>query len=226
MNKKALIIFAKQPVPGNVKTRLVPPLSPEQAARLCHFMLSDILNKTKSLESVDRFLFHGGDSQADSYFHEIFPPLSIFPQEGIDLGARMEAAFDRIFSMGYRTAAIIGTDSPDLPVSFIADAFRILEKDGTDVVFGPAEDGGYYLLGMKRIHGEIFHGIPWSTGQVLSKSLKHAESAGLGVATLPVWYDVDTIEDLQRPELRNQGNCAPLTRSFVEELGALCRGGS
>jgi rSAM/selenodomain-associated transferase 1 len=216
MNKKALIIFAKQPLPGNVKTRLVPPLSPDQAARLYHSMLSDVLNKTESLETVDRLLFHERGSQADYYFQEFFPSFPIYPQQGIDLGARMEAAFARVFAMGYRTAAIIGTDSPDLPVSVIADAFHILEKDGTDVVFGPAEDGGYYLLAMKRIHSELFHGIPWSTGQVLRESVKKAESAGLRVATLPVWYDVDTVEDMKRPELRKEGNGAPLTRGFIE----------
>ncbi len=219
MHKKALIIFAKQPIPGEVKTRLIPHLSPHEAALLYQLMLTDILDKTECLEEVDRILFYAGDQAAGDYFRGVFPAFPLRPQEGDDLGSRMEAAFARAFAMGYQAAAIIGTDSPDLPVAFIEDAFRLLEKSGTQAVFGPAEDGGYYLIAMKRLHRELFRGISWSTGQVFRQSMEKAGSLGLGVATLPPWHDVDTFEDLARPELRDEGNRAPRTRGFVERLG-------
>jgi rSAM/selenodomain-associated transferase 1 len=218
MNKKALIIFAKEPVPGNVKTRLIPALSPDKAAQLYLHMLTDTMKKVESLQEVDRFLFYDGGMETEEYFRRLFPALHLCQQERCDLGVRMEAAFTKVFAKGYRTAAIIGTDSPDLPLSFIFDAFNILEKEEADIVFGPAEDGGYYLLGMRRLHGELFHGIRWSTGQVLRESLKKAELAGLVAAALPVWCDVDTIEDLKRLKLRNGENGAPLTGDFIREI--------
>ena len=219
MNKKALIIFAKQPIPGNVKTRLIPALTSDKAAQLYLYMLTDILNKAESLQDIDRFLFYDGDRETEEYFRGMFPELPLYQQESCDLGGRMEAAFACVFAMGYRITAIIGTDSPDLPLSFIDEAFRVLEKKGADVVFGPAEDGGYYLLGMKRVHGELFHGISWSTGRVLRESMEKAESVGLEAATLPVWYDVDTVEDLKKLGSRDVGNNAPQTRGFAEKLG-------
>lgn len=218
MNKKALIIFAKQPVPGEVKTRMVPPLSPRQAAQLYHLMLTDIFSSTESLDGVDRVLFYAGGDDAETHFHELFPGLPLYSQQGADLGPKMEAAFSRVFAMGYRTVAIIGTDSPDLPVSFIEDAFGRLEYGKTDVVFGPAEDGGYYLLAMKRVHSELFRGISWSSGQVLRESLAKAKSMGLEVSTLPEWHDLDTVEDLSKLGTRDGRDCALLTRRFVEGL--------
>jgi rSAM/selenodomain-associated transferase 1 len=223
MNEKALIIFAKQPVQGEVKTRMVPPLSPRQASQLYQHMLTDIINRTESLEGVDRFLFYSGGNGAEKYFHKLFPDLPLYPQKGADLGSRMEEAFSHVFAKGYRTTAIIGTDSPDLPVSFIDDAFRLLENGNTEAVFGPAEDGGYYLLAMKRVHHELFHGISWSSGRVLRESLEKAGSMGLQVFKLPLWHDVDTFEDLARLGTREDRDCAPLTLRFIERLG-LCAG--
>jgi glycosyltransferase A (GT-A) superfamily protein (DUF2064 family) len=112
---------------------------------------------------------------------------------------------------------IIGTDSPDLPISYLEEAFHLLAERGAEVVFGPCRDGGYYLVGMKRVHAELFREVSWSTGKVLEESLRKAESAGLTAALLPLWHDVDTMEDLTRPELREPTNSAPLTRSFLEQ---------
>ncbi len=216
--KSALIIFARKPVPGNVKTRLIPCLSPDEAAQLYHCMLTDILNKTASFSGTDKLLFYEGGSETEDYFHANFPSFAVFPQQGEDLGMRMQAAFNHAFAMGYRSVAIIGTDSPDLPAAYIEDSFRSLEKGGNDVVFGPAEDGGYYLLAMKRMHGELFRGITWSSGHVLRQSLAKAELSGLNCKTLPAWYDVDSPADLGRPGLVEAGNCAPLTRRFLRLL--------
>ena len=223
MNKKALIIFAKQPVPGEVKTRMVPPLSLHQAARLYHLMLTDILGSTESLTEVDRFIFYSGGDSTERHFHELFPGLPLCPQQGADLGRKMEAAFRSVFAMGYRTVAIIGSDSPDLPLSYIEDAFHLLENGRTQAVFGPAEDGGYYLLAMKSLYSELFYGIKWSSGQVLRESLVKAESAGIEAAMLPLWYDLDTFEALTRLGKADGKNSAPLTRQFVEGLDLLAR---
>lgn len=211
----ALIIFAKQPVPGKVKTRLTPPLSPEETAQLYFLMLSDVVNKTGSL-GVDRFLFCHGDQKAEGYFQQEFPALRTYRQEGRDLGERMKKAATAVLAMGYPMTVIIGTDSPDLPLAYIGQAFELLGEGGADVVFGPCEDGGYYLLGFRKIHCELFSGLPWSTGNVLKESLEKAESAGLATSLLPSWHDVDTIEDLARPELTDPENGAPLTRGLIK----------
>ncbi len=112
-------------------------------------------------------------------------------------------------------AAVIGTDSPHLPTAFIDRAFDLLEDPGVDAVFGPTEDGGYYLLAMKQPHRELFEGIAWSTPSVLEQSLARAAAAGVATVLLPVWHDVDTAADLLRPELVDPGNGAPLTREFI-----------
>ncbi len=218
MNEKALIIFARQPIPGKVKTRLTPPLSPRQAASLYHFMLTDIMSRTEALEGVDRVLFYSGGEGAERYFQENCPGLPLHQQKGPDLGSMMEEAFSRVFADGYRTVAIIGSDCPDLPVSFICEAFRLLADGPSEAVFGPAEDGGYYLLAMKRVHRELFHGVSWGNGHVLRESLEKAGAMGLHVSRLPVWGDVDTFEDLTRLLKRGCSDSAPRTLRFIESL--------
>lgn len=216
--KQALIIFARQPIPGRVKTRLTPPLSHEQGARLYDCMLRDILARTRELAGVDRLLFHAADPDAGEYFRRTAPGVPLFPQEGNDLGERMVAAFETAFAMGYSRVAIIGSDSPDLPLAFITAAFVELAQGMHDVVFGPTEDGGYYLVAMTRMERALFRGIAWGSGTVLEESLQRAEGAGRRVTLLPGWYDVDTATDLDRSELRDKANNAPLTREFIRSL--------
>ncbi|KAF0220337.1 MAG: hypothetical protein FD174_1238 [Geobacteraceae bacterium] len=219
--KNVLIIFAKRPTPGRVKTRLAATLSAEDAAELYRCMLFDTLAKAKELAGPDKLVFYEPAAGAAAYFKGIAAGMETCPQEGNDLGKRMENAFKRTLEMGYEAAVIIGTDSPDLPSSFIEEAFAMLESRDIDAVFGPSEDGGYYLIAMKRLQGELFKGIPWSSGAVLEKSLEKAAEAGIRVSLLPRWYDVDTFEDLQRPELLEEANGAPLTREFLtSRLGA------
>ncbi len=218
MNEKALIIFARQPASGKVKTRLTPALSPTRASQLYHCMLADTINRFESLEGVDRILFYTGGEDAESYFRNLWPDLRLRPQKGADLGSRIEEAFSLVFASGYRSAAIIGTDSPDLPVSFVIDAFRLLSDGNTEAVFGPAEDGGYYLLAVKRVYSDLFHEISWGSGQVLRESLEKAESMGIRVSKLPMWADVDTSEDLAGLVAREGAERAPLTMRFIEGL--------
>jgi rSAM/selenodomain-associated transferase 1 len=213
--KKALIIFAKRPAAGKVKTRLTPPLLPEEAAELYRCMLGDTLAKAACLADLHRYLFYEEEARAAEFFLEMAGEMTCLPQEGHDLGERMTAAFRRLFAEGYRAVAIIGTDSPDLSPEFVREAYLMLESGPADVVFGPSEDGGYYLLAMKQLQEGLFRDVPWSSDVVLHRSLEHAATAGIRVALLPVWHDVDTADDLHRPELLDEENGAPLTRKFL-----------
>ncbi|HEX2768967.1 MAG TPA: TIGR04282 family arsenosugar biosynthesis glycosyltransferase [Geobacteraceae bacterium] len=213
--KKALLIFAKCPLPGMVKTRLIPPLSPEQAADFYHCMLCDVIAKVTLLPDLARYLFYEDEGAAREYFAGSGLDMTSLPQQGKDLGERMAEALRTVFAMGHSTAVVIGTDSPDLPISFIEAAFDRLERGKSAAVFGPTEDGGYYLAGMTRLYRELFRDIPWSSVAVLRKTLKRAKEAGITVSLLPIWHDVDTAADLDRPELSDEGNGAPLTREFL-----------
>ncbi len=210
-------MFAKQPLPGRVKTRLTPPLSPDQAAELYRCMLDDTLAKVAELPDTVRLLMYEEQPGAADYFRQTATGCRLHPQCGDDLGERMANAFGLAFAKGYQAAVIIGTDSPDLPLSLIVAAFRKLEQTDIDAVYGPSEDGGYYLLGLKRVYAELFRDIPWSSVGVLEKSLARAERTGIQTELLPPWYDVDTAADLQRPELLDEGNGAPLTRQFIKK---------
>ena len=217
--KQALIIFAKRPVSGQVKTRLIPHLTAAEAARLYECMLRDTISRTSRLAGIDRLIFFMEEQEAAGYFHRLFPGIPLFPQQGEDLGERMANAFRTAFDLGYREVAIIGSDSPDLPLPCMESAFARLVTGEAEAVFGPSDDGGYYLVALTKMHAELFGGIEWSRNDVLATSLGKAAEAGIRAELLPGWYDVDRIEDLQRLELRDRTNGAPLTREFIETLG-------
>ncbi len=219
----ALIIFAKAPIPGQVKTRLCPPLSPDEAASLHGSFVLDILEKTRGGASqkfdvrsstlkdkkgqtsnleprtsglFDRFL--ACIPSPDHVFFKILEErhgVRLIAQAGADLGARMARALADIFAQGYRRALVIGTDLPTLPGSVIGEALTLL--DTHDLVLGPAQDGGYYLIGLRKPAPELFAGIPWSTGRVLALTQTKASAAGLKTALLPIRRDIDTIDDLK-----------------------------
>ena len=212
---RALLIFARRPHPGRVKTRLSPFLTPKDAAGLYECMVRDIVARTATLEVDVRFLFYEDDGEAESYFRELDEGLLLLPQEGAGLGERLVNAFAEVFSRGFRTAAVIGADSPDLPMAYLREAFERLESGTADVAFGPTEDGGYYLAAMQAPHPELFRDVPWSTDQVLSVSLQRATEVGLRPALLPDWYDLDEPADLVRPGLWNVNNEACRTREFL-----------
>ena len=199
--KTALVMFAKAPIPGQVKTRLCPPLTPDEAATLHGSFVLDTLERTKLAVTkfklpVDRHL-----ACAPSATHVFFKIMEerqgvkVIDQVGDDLGARMHAAFEALFARGYQQVLIIGTDAPTLPLDHVKQALTRLEQH--DLVLGPALDGGYYLIGLKRPIQALFHDIPWSTDQVLKRTQEQAAKAGLTVALLEPWRDVDTLDDLQ-----------------------------
>jgi rSAM/selenodomain-associated transferase 1 len=215
--RKALLIFARQPMPGKVKTRLSPPLSAGDAAELYRCMLEDVLDKTAPMREVERLLFYDPEDGADAFFRETCPDLQRFPQQGAGLGERLVHAFDRVFALGYGAAAAIGTDSPDLPSVRVGEAFSCLEEGMADVVFGPASDGGYYLVAMRKSHHGLFREIPWSTAQVLEKSERNALAAGLATVRLEAWHDLDTAADLRRLMREANPDGADRTIRFLRE---------
>jgi rSAM/selenodomain-associated transferase 1 len=212
--KNVLAVFAKTPLPGLVKTRLAPGLSPEEGAELYRCMLLDTVARARTLP-VDIVIFFDGDERI---FRDLLPGVALIRQHEGGLGERLQGAFAELSSLGYRARVVIGTDAPDLPLGFIQEAFRLIEA-GSDAVFGPAEDGGYYLVALGGATGGLFRDIPWSGPQVLAVSRERASEAGFTTALLPTWYDVDSFADLQRPGLRDPENGAPLTRGFLRDRG-------
>jgi len=198
-----------------VKTRLSPPLTPEEAAALYRCMLEDSVALARTLSGITPFIFFQNDPGAAEYFKALAPEILSFPQIGENLGERIKNAFARIFSRGFNAVAIIGTDSPDLPPRYIFKAFALLEHEDSDVIFGPAEDGGYYLLGLKRVWEELFSGLPWSRSELLAASIARAMNLCLGISLLPAWYDIDSESDLKRQTLLDEKNLAVKTREFL-----------
>ncbi|MCS6896485.1 MAG: TIGR04282 family arsenosugar biosynthesis glycosyltransferase [Nitrospira sp.] len=196
----ALVVFAKAPVPGQVKTRLCPPLTEDEAATLHGSFVLDTLERTKAAIHrfnlpIDRYL-----ACAPSSTHAFFKVMGarhdirLIDQVGNELGERMAQTFDRLFAERYRSVVLLGTDVPSLPIEEYRQAFVLLESH--DLVLGPALDGGYYLLGLKRPAPDLFLDIPWSTDRVLDATEKRARSLGLTLAMTTPWQDIDTISDL------------------------------
>jgi rSAM/selenodomain-associated transferase 1 len=190
----ALLLFAKAPEPGKTKTRLTPPLSRQEASRLQEAMILDLLEMTSAL-GVDRHLLASPDAR-HPFFQRISSELAIpcKDQEGENLGERMERASRCFFDEGFEKVVIIGTDAPTLPVRFIDDAFRGLDR--SPVVVGPSLDGGYYLIGLRERLFFLFEGIAWGSERVLAQTLEKINSTGIGCHLLPFWYDIDRETDL------------------------------
>ncbi|GAB4538520.1 MAG: TIGR04282 family arsenosugar biosynthesis glycosyltransferase [Thermodesulfovibrionia bacterium] len=196
MQKDALIVFVKAPIKGRVKTRLSPYLSDDQILRLYKSFLNMITMRCSRLKDVDRFL-GCTPSKEDGFLLNLAKGYGYrcFEQKGNNLGERIINAFKEHLDMGYKKVVIIGSDSPTIPLEYIRMAFRSLEE--MDLVIGPCNDGGYYLVGAKRLYDSPFKGIPWDTSDVLNKTLDKLNSMGVNYFLLPFWYDIDRIEDLR-----------------------------
>jgi rSAM/selenodomain-associated transferase 1 len=191
MKKEVVLIFQKNEVLGKVKTRLAAGVGEEQALEI----YQQLLAKTYlALRDVSVSI--------TSYFSEFIPENPIHSAEnklvqvGQDLGERMKNAFAENFESGMEKVVLIGTDCPSLEGIHLAQAFEALDQ--SDLVIGPAQDGGYYLIGMKRRADFLFEGITWSTELVLSQTLALAAEQGLQTSLLPVLEDIDTLEDWDR----------------------------
>lgn len=189
--------MAKAPIAGRVKTRLVPFLSPEEAAELSRALVLDLLEALSAFKEADLAIAFS-PQDAGPWFKETAPPgFSLFPQCGENLGERMGCIFDDFFTRGYRNIVIVGSDLPVFPLRLLEEAFGALEKSDLDLVLGPSRDGGYYLIGMKRAAPGLFRDIPWGGSQVLSATTRRASGLGLKYHLLRSWFDIDTPEDLR-----------------------------
>ena len=191
----SLIIFAKSPIPGKVKTRLTPCITPTEAAELYKAFIIDIIGNTHKLK-CERVTIAYTPSNEEATFHSICgQSVDYLPQKGHDLGERMKNAFKHSFDKGSKRTVIIGTDSPTLPSSYIQKAFDALKE--VSVTIGPTLDGGYYLIGLSEQNDAIFDGIDWSTSKVLGQTLTRIQVVNKQLYVLPPWYDVDTPDNLE-----------------------------
>ena len=188
------ILFARTPVPGRVKSRLWTHLTPEQACHLhwaCTQDTAALLNH--ALPLLPKWLFLSEEPNADISLPSGF---RCAVQEGADLGERMAAAFTGAFASGARRVVIFGSDSPTLPESIPQQAFDAL--DNSDLVLGPTEDGGYYLIGCRRFDPRLFQNLAWSTPSTLQQTLSNAERQRYRVTILQCWFDLDEWKDVER----------------------------
>ncbi len=221
--KQALIIFTKVPIAGQVKTRLIPSLTPTKAAELQACFLQDILDMASGLRNCDIVVAYTPPEELDLLKDTVEAQERKFiPQRGKDIGERMCNAFQDAFKMGYERVALIGTDLPTLPLRYLDGAFDLLGSH--EIVLGLNADGGYYLIGLKSPENGVFEGIDWGTDRELPQTLSRIRQAGLKLACLDMWYDVDTPEDLKflrthLEYLKTCGDAVPeRTYRFVKRL--------
>lgn len=221
--KEALVLMAKAPIEGQVKTRLIGTLTPEDAKQLYIAFLSDTFALMEAVmeerEDLSLILCYTPED-AEEAFEEVEREGSLMiAQRGNDLGERLINAFAEVFALGFESIIAIGGDSPTLPAEMILEAFDSLESED-EVVVVPAEDDGYCLIGMRKLHQQIFQNIPWSTGGVMAATEAQAKKAGLILIVGPAWYDVDTPAELERlkEELKTEKEAARFTRRFLKTI--------
>ena len=215
--RRAVIVMAKRPHAGRTKTRLTPALTPEQAADLYERLLLDTLELVRSrpdcstIIAIDR-------PESGPYFESIAPGVPQILQVGPALGDRLDAVMSAALDQGFASVFALSSDSPDLPVAHLDDAFAALEPDEVDVVLGPTEDGGYYLIGWKQRFSPLVTDVEMSTPRVFDDTMKIADGLGLTVRTAPRWYDVDTPADLPRLQASLGGRPDSRTAQFLAGL--------
>lgn len=232
----ALAVMTKAPRAGASKTRLVPPLTHAEAAALSACFLRDT---TINIADVIRGTHASGvavytPSGAEEAFDGLLPAeFSLLAQRGDAFGDRLFHAAEDLLAVGYESLCLIDADSPTLPTRLLADAVNELARPGDRVVLGPCDDGGYYLIGLKRAHRRLFTDVAWSTARVLAQTIERAAEIDLEMATLPAWYDVDDAATLGRLRAELfadgerdahgalQGYAAPYTRDYLARLISL-----
>ncbi len=186
------MVFMKNPVKGKVKTRLAATIGNDNALEIYKMLLQQTAFVISTLNNCDKAIFYSDFVDENDLWGE--HANQKYLQNGIDLGARMNNAFDFSFKNGYEKIIIIGTDCYDLKSEIIENGFEVLNK--SNVVIGPATDGGYYLLGMKQLHQKLFENILWSTENVLNDTIQILKKSQLTYHLLPVLSDIDTEENL------------------------------
>lgn len=208
----ALAVFCKAPVAGQVKTRLCPPLTWEQAAELYQIALDETLLRCTAL-ACELVICYSGDER---YFAQNYPRFQRRPQRGEDLGARLGEALHGLLLQGYAKVVLMGSDSPDLPLNLLEQAFAAL--DAVDVVIAPAVDGGYVLLGACNYHAELFDTMPWSSPNLMSQTRARLNAGNISWQELREWQDMDD-EDALRELLRRSPESR--TARHIQRLGII-----
>ena len=232
----ALVVMAKAPVSGAVKSRLVPPLTQDEAAALNRCFIRDLCT---SIESAAAIVGAGSDARVagmiaytpagmESAFDGLIPDsFELIAQRGDGLTARLVNVAGDLLAAGYESVAMMNSDSPTLPASILAGAMMNLARPGDRIAIVGADDGGYCLIGLKRPHWRIFQDIAWSTEVVFAQTLERAAELGLEVTRMPSWYDVDDAASLRRligelsgDQMRaeTRGFAAPATRACLAGL--------
>lgn len=228
---RALVILAKAPVAGTAKTRLSPPLTPEEAATFAAASLADMLAIGQAVAHCTVILCHPAGSgeaiHAAIAGRDIPISFALSPFTRTDIGAAMAEAMTCAFAGGASQVALIGSDLPSLPPAHIEAAFAALDM-GAAVVLGPAEDGGYYLIATRQPRPELFTGIAWSTPAVFAQTVARADAMGLTLVAIPSWYDVDGAPDLLRCACDLDAaptHPAHATRAFLADIASHLRVG-
>jgi rSAM/selenodomain-associated transferase 1 len=230
----ALALMTKAPRAGEVKTRLVPPLTHEEAAQLNRCFLQDTgaaisvccsglpvpSSRWPIMRGIAVYTPLGAESD---YVHVLPVDFGLLPQRGNTFGERLYFAAEDLFKCGFDNVCLIDSDSPTIPAHNFAKAVEVLSSPGDHIVLGPCDDGGYYLIGLKKLRQEIFEGIDWSTEWVFEQTKQRAMQIGVGVRELPRGFDVDDSATLSRlcDELLGENahdNVAPRTREFLRKL--------
>lgn len=230
-SKTAIVLFAKSPVLGQVKTRLAKSIGQDLALKLHIAFISDFIDQVCELSSItDSYLY------LTDAWNQTTTPLpkkveleqtKIGYQTSGDLGSRLSKTFLELFSLGYQTVIITGTDSPNLPISYLEEA--VLALKNSDCVLGPALDGGYYLIGLQskiKTPTELFQDISWSTEKVFLQTLTKIKNSKLTFNCLPSWYDIDNLEDLltlkqDLDKLAKYSKLCVNTRALLDKLTLL-----
>ena len=219
----AVAVMAKAPRVGEVKTRLVPPLSSAEAAALSAAFIRDIAgNIVAAAENIaiDGYVAYSPPGSGAAFAGLLSDGIRLLPPRGMGLGASLFHATEDLLAEGYGAVCLVNADSPNLPTEFLVEAVRALQHPEDRVVLGPAEDGGYYLIGLKRPHARLFENIAWSTERVFGQTLDRAAELRLDIVTLPHWYDVDDIASLRRvaDEILGAGAAGAYAAPNTEQL--------
>ncbi len=216
----AVAVMAKAPGMSPVKSRLHSILTPAEATELYRCFLLDRLDAVAGLPGVEAAVAFT-PPEAEGAMRTLAPRgLRLVAQRGRDLGERLSTLLTELLADGHAGAIAIDSDSPTLPMGYVAEAAKILAEGKNDVVLGPCEDGGYYLIGLRAPQPQLFEGIPWSTDVVLAKTLERARARRLSVHLLPTWFDIDTEADLSRLHraMTADGHGSTRTYEYVQRL--------
>src|SRR5262245_61912710 len=195
--KRALLLFARRPRLGQVKSRLIPRFSPEEALAFHRALLIDSLDLLRRCgESIgaECRLYLSEEGELDSGITAHLGATTTRIQKGFDLGDRLHHAFKECLEEGHQEVIVLGSDSPHVPAAYVIRAFNELAK--AEIVVGPARDGGYYLLGATGLHAPLLNDMPWGTAQLYRETVRRARREGITISSLPAWYDVDLPESV------------------------------